>query len=119
MQTCGPLKEIEHGPKINPNSYKSFLWGVQVFQTRHLITSNPAFICLGELNMHCLWCGSSKLKISPLQVSDIARLFLMQRPVRCRFCNERYHASIFSAWKLTASEKARSAERRRSESNAA
>jgi hypothetical protein len=69
--------------------------------------------------MNCLWCGSSNLQSARMRTSDIPRLLLMQQPVRCRFCNERYFASMLSVWKLNATAKARRNERRQRQSNPA
>ena len=69
--------------------------------------------------MHCLWCGSSRLRTSPLRVSDLPRLFLLQQPVRCHFCNERDYASVFSLRKLKTNRRSPNAESQRRESNAA
>jgi hypothetical protein len=66
--------------------------------------------------MHCVWCGSSRLSNSPLKSADIPKLFLLQAPVRCHFCNERYSASLFSVLKLNSAARARRRERQSRES---
>jgi hypothetical protein len=56
---------------------------------------------------------------SRLRLGDIPHLFLLQWPVRCRACEERYHVNFFSAWRLHQATKARRIERRRRESPSA
>jgi len=50
--------------------------------------------------MNCLWCGSAKMRVSRLQISDINQLFLFRYPVRCRACFERDHVPFLRAWRL-------------------
>jgi hypothetical protein len=48
-----------------------------------------------------------------LRLADLPRLVTLQYPMRCRSCEERYFANIFSALKLRGAEKARRLEKRR------
>ena len=66
--------------------------------------------------MNCTWCGSASLRNSRLRPADLPRLLLLQYPVRCRSCEERYFASVFFAIKLRAAAKVRR-EKRREESS--
>jgi hypothetical protein len=54
-----------------------------------------------------------------LRLADLPRLFTLQYPMRCRSCEERYFANIFSALKLRGAEKARRLERRRKDAGSA
>ena len=44
----------------------------------------------------CKFCGSMNLRPSHFQLIDLAFLFILRFPVRCRECRERFTASIFS-----------------------
>jgi len=68
---------------------------------------------------HCLWCESTNVRNSRLRLADGPRLMLLQWPVRCHTCEERYYASVVTAWKLRQATKARRSERRRRESTSA
>jgi hypothetical protein len=63
--------------------------------------------------MNCIWCGSPNLRNSRMRISDLSRLPLLQFPVRCLSCEERYFAGPLCAWRLHAAAKARRIERRR------
>jgi hypothetical protein len=51
--------------------------------------------------MKCIYCQSSRLRFSHIQFFDFEHLFLLQMPVRCRSCQERFYSSIFRSWRLT------------------
>jgi hypothetical protein len=44
--------------------------------------------------MRCMICGSTKIRISRLRSSDLSRLLILQYPVRCRACYERFYVGI-------------------------
>jgi hypothetical protein len=46
--------------------------------------------------MECVYCGSSKLRMSRYRMSDMASLLLLKRPYRCRTCNGRMYLSVFA-----------------------
>jgi hypothetical protein len=68
-------------------------------------------------DMNCRWCGSSSIRTSRLRLADLPRLFTLQLPMRCRSCEERYFANIFSALKFRGAEKARRLARRRKDAD--
>lgn len=68
--------------------------------------------------MNCLWCGSSSLRTSRLHFLDLARLSILQYPVRCRECDERFFTNVFRAFRLNAATKARRMARRNRKSAA-
>jgi hypothetical protein len=63
--------------------------------------------------INCLWCESPNVRNSRLRLADLPRLLLLQWPVRCRSCEERYHVNFLAAWRLRMDTKARRTERRR------
>jgi hypothetical protein len=65
----------------------------------------------------CLWCDSPNVRNSRLRLADVYRLVLLQWPVRCRSCEERYYINVFAAWRLHQETKARRTERRRRETS--
>jgi hypothetical protein len=71
------------------------------------------------MGMYCNLCGSPNIRNSRFRPSDLPRLLLMQSPVRCRSCDGRYFAGIFSTSKLRSEAIARRNERRRRESKSA
>lgn len=58
---------------------------------------------------HCRECGSGNLRPSHFQVTDLAYLFVLRSPVRCRTCRQRFHVSIFSIGKIRREAEARRA----------
>jgi hypothetical protein len=46
------------------------------------------------MEKNCGACGSSRLRLSRLRLSDLPRLFAFQYPVRCVSCQERSYASL-------------------------
>lgn len=50
--------------------------------------------------MICPRCGAARFRSSRLRLSDLARLLVLQRPVRCRVCLRRRYVSIFAAMNL-------------------
>ena len=63
--------------------------------------------------MNCIWCGSPNLRNSRMRLSDLGRVPLLQFPIRCRSCEERYFAGPLDAWRVHAAAKARRMERER------
>jgi DNA-directed RNA polymerase subunit RPC12/RpoP len=45
----------------------------------------------------CRKCGQSTVRISQFRLKDIVRLILLQSPVRCRTCRNRYYVSLSDA----------------------
>ena len=45
----------------------------------------------------CMNCGSGKFRISHLRFGDYPKLLLLQRPVRCKVCDERTFVPIKDA----------------------
>jgi hypothetical protein len=60
--------------------------------------------------MNCPYCGTPKFRTSRLRLSDIPRLALLQFPVRCRLCRERFHVGISLALNMLKSQKVREEE---------
>jgi hypothetical protein len=60
--------------------------------------------------MNCPYCGTPKFRTSRLRFSDIPRLALLQFPVRCRICRERFHVGMSLALHLLQSQKIREGE---------
>jgi hypothetical protein len=60
--------------------------------------------------MNCPYCGTPKFRTSRVRFSDIPRLALLQLPVRCRLCRERFHVGISLALNLMQSQKVREQE---------
>jgi len=48
--------------------------------------------------MNCTVCGSERLRLSRLHLSDLPRLFLFSYPVRCALCLQRTRVSLFAAF---------------------
>jgi hypothetical protein len=60
--------------------------------------------------MNCPYCGNPKFRTSHVRLSDIPRLALLQFPVRCRLCRERFHIGMSLALHLKQSERVRERE---------
>ena len=60
--------------------------------------------------MNCPYCGTPKFRTSRVRFSDIPRLALLQFPVRCRLCRERFHVGLSLALHLLKSQKVREEE---------
>jgi hypothetical protein len=60
--------------------------------------------------MNCPYCGTPKFRTSRVRFSDIPRLALLQFPVRCRLCRERFHVGISLALHLLQSQRVREKE---------
>jgi len=60
--------------------------------------------------MNCPYCGTQKFRTSRVRFSDIPRLALLQFPVRCRLCRERFHVGISLALHLLQSQRVREKE---------
>jgi hypothetical protein len=60
--------------------------------------------------MNCPYCGTPKFRTSRMRLVDIPRLFLLQFPVRCRLCRERFHVGLSLALHLLQSQRVRAAE---------
>jgi hypothetical protein len=50
--------------------------------------------------VNCLWCGSSRIRLSYFRWTDFKRLLAFQYPVRCRICGERYSVNFSVAYDL-------------------
>jgi hypothetical protein len=57
--------------------------------------------------LRCRHCRSANLRNSRFRGSDIFRLMILQRAVRCRDCFERDYAFIFELFKLKTDERER------------
>lgn len=60
--------------------------------------------------MNCPYCGTPKFRTSRLRFSDLPRLALLQFPVRCRLCRERFHVGMSLAMHLLKAQKVRNLE---------
>ena len=60
--------------------------------------------------MNCPYCGTPKYRTSRLRLTDLPRLALLQFPVRCRLCRERFHVGISLALNLVQSQRVRGEE---------
>jgi hypothetical protein len=60
--------------------------------------------------MNCPYCGTPKFRTSRVRFADLPRLALLQFPVRCRLCRERFHVGISLALHLLQSERVRAEE---------
>jgi hypothetical protein len=60
--------------------------------------------------MNCPYCGTPKFRTSRIRFADIPRLALLQFPVRCRLCRERFHVGISLALHLSQSQRVREEE---------
>jgi hypothetical protein len=50
--------------------------------------------------LRCRICGFSDFRTARFRRSDIARLLLLQYPVRCRNCRERAYAFVLRVFKI-------------------
>ena len=50
--------------------------------------------------MNCPHCGTPRFRDSILRLTDIPRLFLLQVPVRCLLCRERFAIGISLASRM-------------------
>ena len=57
--------------------------------------------------MNCPYCGTPKFRTSRLRLADIPRLALLQFPVRCRLCRERFHVGLPLALHLLQAQRVR------------
>ena len=60
--------------------------------------------------MNCPYCGTPKFRTSRVRFVDLPRLALLQFPVRCKLCRERFHIGISLALHLLQSERVRKLE---------
>jgi hypothetical protein len=60
--------------------------------------------------MNCPYCGTPKFRTSRVRFSDIPRLALLQFPVRCRLCRERFYVGLSLALHLLQSQRIRERE---------
>jgi len=60
--------------------------------------------------MNCPYCGTPKFRTSRVRIADIPRLALLQFPVRCKLCRERFHVGISLALHLLQAERVRDGE---------
>ncbi len=60
--------------------------------------------------MNCPYCGTPKFRTSRVRISDIPRLALLQFPVRCRLCRERFHVGMSLALHMLQAERVREGE---------
>jgi hypothetical protein len=60
--------------------------------------------------MNCPYCGTPKFRTSRVRFSDIPRLALLQFPVRCRLCRERFYVGLSLALHLLQSQRVRERE---------
>jgi hypothetical protein len=59
------------------------------------------------ISMNCPYCGTPKFRTSRIRFSDLPRLALLQFPVRCRLCRERFHVGFSLALHLLQSQRVR------------
>ena len=60
--------------------------------------------------MRCPYCGTPKFRISRIRFGDLPRLALLQFPVRCKSCRERFHVGLSLAMNILQSERVRKRE---------
>jgi hypothetical protein len=60
--------------------------------------------------MKCPYCDSPKFRTSRIRMSDVPRLALLQYPVRCRLCRERFYVGVTLALHLLQAQRARQKE---------
>lgn len=60
--------------------------------------------------MNCPYCGTPKFRTSRFRLTDIPRLALLQFPVRCRLCRERFHVGMSLALHLLQAQRVRQGE---------
>lgn len=57
--------------------------------------------------MRCPYCGTAKFRTSHLRFPDLARLALLQFPVRCKLCRERTYVGLSLALNVLQAERVR------------
>ena len=60
--------------------------------------------------MNCPYCGTPKFRTSRVRFADLPRLALLQFPVRCRLCRERFYVGVSLALHLLQSQRVREGE---------
>jgi hypothetical protein len=60
--------------------------------------------------MNCPYCGTPKFRTSRVRLADLPRLALLQYPVRCKLCRERFHVGLSLALHLFRSQRVRAKE---------
>jgi len=60
--------------------------------------------------MNCPYCGTPKFRTSRVRISDLPRLALLQFPVRCRLCRERFHVGLSLALHMLQAQRVREGE---------
>ncbi len=60
--------------------------------------------------MRCPYCGTPKFRTSKLRITDFPRLALLQFPVRCKVCRERFYVGISLALHVLQAQRVRKAE---------
>jgi hypothetical protein len=60
--------------------------------------------------MNCPSCGTPKFRISRVRLADIPRIALLQYPVRCRLCRERFYVGLWLALHMLQAHRIRGAE---------
>jgi hypothetical protein len=60
--------------------------------------------------MNCPYCGTPKFRTSRIRLADLPRLAVLQFPVRCRLCRERFHVGISLALHLLQAQRVREVE---------
>ena len=60
--------------------------------------------------MNCPHCGTPKFRTSRIRMTDMPRLALLQFPVRCRVCRERFHVGISLALHMLQAQRVRDEE---------
>jgi hypothetical protein len=57
--------------------------------------------------LKCNHCDATKFRTSKLRLTDVARLLVLQYPVRCRHCGMRMFVAIHLAYRLYRARKLR------------
>lgn len=57
--------------------------------------------------MKCNNCGSTRVRVSRLKISDLAQLLSFNYPLRCHSCFDRVYVRIPVAWQLHQAERLR------------
>jgi len=60
--------------------------------------------------MRCPYCGTPKFRTSRVRLGDLPRLALLQFPLRCKSCRERFHVGLSLALNVLQSERVRKRE---------
>jgi DNA-directed RNA polymerase subunit N (RpoN/RPB10) len=79
---------------------------IPYFGALGFFSARPNSLSAEELGVKCFYCQSNRLRLSHFHLFDIPRLLILQLPVRCRSCGERFYAIVFEAWKLGLTKKA-------------